>query len=313
MKVVVTGAAGRLGRVLIPRLAATPGIDEIIGIDRFDRAAPPAGYRHLRADVRTSDLSETMAGADVLVHLAFVLMGGGLGRGRHDRERVRQSNVEGSRRSFEAAAASGVGHVIFVSSVAAYGAWPDNPPLIDESAPLRPNPGFAYAEDKAAVEGWLDGFEARHPGTTVTRLRPHAIVGPQAHPFLRLMLNQPFYPAGAGHALTQCVWETDVADAITLAVQRRVSGAFNLAAQPAMSFHDMLRHRRRLTVALPLGLAAAMHRLAWWLTPAVGEPGWVSAMRHGLAVDTARAREALGWTPGYDTPACLARLGADRP
>lgn len=308
MKIVVTGAAGRLGRVLVPMLAADPRIDTVTGIDRSGSPIQAEGYRHVAADICETDLGQHMAGADALVHMAFVLMGGGLGRARHDRERVRHANVEGSRLCFEAARHAGIRRMLFLSSVAVYGAWPDNPAHLDEAAPRRPNAGFAYAEDKAAVEDWLDDFEQSHPGITVTRLRPHAIIGPQAHPFLRLMLNQPFYPAGCGGALTQCVWETDVAEAIRLAVLNDARGTFNLAAQPALSFRAMLEHRRHTTFPLPLPLTVGLHRIAWWLTPKVGEPGWVEAMRHGLAVDTTRAAEVLGWSPRFDTPACLERL-----
>lgn len=309
MRVVVTGAAGRLAAVLLPRLLEDPRIEQVVGIDRRPLALQHAKLAPMRADVRTPGLTSALRGADALVHMAFVLMGGGLGRERHDRALVREINVEGSRRVFECAAAAGVPRLLFLSSAAVYGAWPDNPPLITEAAPLRPNPGFAYGEDKAAVEHWLDGFTFAHPGLAVLRLRPHAILGPHAHPFLRLLLRQPFYPAVPGPApLTQCLWETDVAEAIALALDRGGPGAYNLAAQPALSLRDMLARRGRWRIALPLPLAAALHRLAWRLTPAVGEPGWVGAMRHSLALDTTRARTELGWQPRYALEDCLARL-----
>ena len=149
-----------------------------------------------------------------------------------------------------------------------------------------------------------------NPDIAVTRLRPHAIVGPHAHPLLNLVLRQPFYPSSG--ALTQCVWEDDVAEAVTLAVAARAKGAFNLAAQPAMSLRDMLARTRRWCLPLPLGPAAAMHRVLWWLTPSVGEPGWVQGTRHSLALDTRRAREELGWRPRHDTLACLDRLVGPR-
>lgn len=306
MRLIVSGSAGRLARVLVPRLLAEPGVERVHGIDRRPAGYGDARYVHHRLDVRDWAAGELLAGADTLVHLAFVLMGGGLGRARHDRQTVRAINLEGSRALFAAAARYGLRQIIFVSSAAVYGAWPDNPPLLDESAPLRPMHGFSYAEDKIAVEALLDDVEQTHPDIAVTRLRPHAIVGPHAHPLLNRVLRQPFYPPSG--ALTQCVWEDDVAEAVVLALAAQSRGAFNLAAQPAMSLRDMLGRTRRWSLPLPLGPAAAVHRVLWWLTPAVGEPGWVQGTRHSLALDTRRAREELGWQPRHDTLACLDRL-----
>ncbi|WP_455385406.1 NAD-dependent epimerase/dehydratase family protein [Acidihalobacter prosperus] len=306
MRLVISGSAGRFARVLVPRLLAEPDIEAIHGIDHRSAHYPDPRYVHHRLDVRDPAAGEVCAGADALVHLAFVLMGGGLGRRRHDRETIRTINVEGSRLLFEAAARHGLDRIVFVSSAAVYGAWPDNPPRIGEDAPLRAMSGFAYAEDKVAVERLLDGFAAAHPDIAVARLRPHAIVGPHAHPFLNRVLRQPFYPAS--RALTQCVWEDDVADAVALALTHRAIGAYNLAAQPAMSLHDMLARTHRVRLPLPLGPAAALHRLLWWLTPSVGEPGWVQGTRHSLALDTGRAERELGWRPRHDVDGCLAEL-----
>src|SRR5437868_15019821 len=51
--------------------------------------------------------------------------------------------------------------LVYTSSAMVYGAWPNNPVPLTEDAPMRPNPGFAYATAKAegerlAVE-WRDG------------------------------------------------------------------------------------------------------------------------------------------------------------
>jgi nucleoside-diphosphate-sugar epimerase len=306
VRLVVTGSAGRLAGVLIPRLAQDPRLADITGIDRREPVSRLGDCRQLSLDLRSSRLEGLLRGHDAIIHMAFALMGGGLGRERHDRERVRDNNLGGTRNLAQAALQAGVRRLIFVSSVAVYGAWPDNPPLIDEDRPLRPNAGFGYAEDKAAAEQWLEDFGKAHPELEILRLRLHAIIGPGAHPLLRLLLRQPFYPAtGIPRPLTQCVCEDDAAAAIERALHCGSAGAYNIAAQPPLSFYDMLGLRRRSRLPCPLVLAGGLQRLAWQLTPAVGEPGWVSGLRHDLAVDTTRARERLGWTPRLDTRACI--------
>ncbi|AOU99028.1 NAD-dependent dehydratase [Acidihalobacter yilgarnensis] len=307
MHVVVTGSAGRLGRVLVPYLLASGVADAVTGIDTHPAPFADPRYRHHLADVRALGTGAVFEGADALVHLAFVLMGGGLGRQRHDRATIRSVNIDGTHRAFEAAAHAGLRQAIFVSSAAVYGAWPDNPPRLTESAPLRAMPGFAYAEDKIAVEHWLAAFAAMHPHLSMTRLRPHAIVGAHAHPLLNSVLRQPIYPFAHPAPLTQCIWEQDVAHAIAQALVRRAAGIFNLAADPPMSLRDMLGLVRRIRLPVPPAILGGLHRLAWRLTPAAGEPGWVQGLRYSLVLDTRQAQRALDFTPSCDIAECVRR------
>ena len=74
-----------------------------------------------------------VADADVVVHLAFIIMGG--------REESRRINLEGSRNVFAAAAASArVQRLVYTSSVAAYGFHADNPQPLTEDVPPRGSP-----------------------------------------------------------------------------------------------------------------------------------------------------------------------------
>ena len=57
-----------------------------------------------------------------------------------------------ARRVLDAAAAAGRAHVVVLSSATVYGAWPTNPVPLTEDAPLRPNPGCAFAVQKAEIE-----------------------------------------------------------------------------------------------------------------------------------------------------------------
>jgi UDP-glucose 4-epimerase len=306
MRLLVTGAAGRLGRVLLPRLLENPRITAVHAVDLNPVPLAHPRLFPVQADIRDPACLALLEHADALVHLAFVLMGGGLGRARHDRETVRAVNVAGSRLLIGAAVDAGLERIVFVSSAAVYGAGPHLPALVTEDQPLRPLPGFAYAEDKAAVEGWLDELEARYPYLHLVRLRPHVILGPNAHPFLNRLLHQPFVPAlPRPLPLIQCVREEDVAEAVCLGLHSAARGAFNLAADPPMSLRAMIREHRRFTLPVPLFVLSAAHRIAWQFTAAVGEPGWIRGLRHSLVLDTRRAREELGWTPRRDTRRCV--------
>jgi nucleoside-diphosphate-sugar epimerase len=299
MKVVVTGAAGRLAAAVLPRLAADPSVSRIVAVDLRPLAATGPKFRSLQADFRSEAARELLAGADALVHLAFVVL-----RGRMARARMRDINVAGTLSLFAAARAAGVRRLVHLSSAGVYGSGED----LTEQAPLAPLPGFGYAEDKAAVERAL---AADFPDAV--RLRPHLIAGPNAQPLLKRLLAQPFYVrAPAPEPRMQCVHEDDVAEAVALAVLGSGAGAYNLAADDTFSLGEAARRRHHRTLALPLPAARALVTLGWALAGAFGEPAWVAGAVRPITLDCGRALRELGWRPRYSGRAALAAMVPER-
>lgn len=306
MRVLVTGSASHLASVLLPRLCAEPGITHVLGIDLRHSAFGHPKYLEVQEDIRAPGLETHLRDIDVVIHMAFVVLPGNLGRERRRRDIIRDINVNGSANVFSRARDAGVGRIVHLSSAVVYGAWPDNPALIDETAPRRPMSGFSYAEDKVAVEHWLDHFEAEQSAPTVIRLRPHVILGQHAQPLLRWLLRQPCYPRLPDpQPLTQCVWEDDVVDAIMRALSHPQRDAFNIAADPPLSFRDMQRAGHTLAIPLPFALARAVHRGLWHISGIAGEPGWLEGMRYSLAISSRRAQRHLGWQASRSTYDCL--------
>jgi nucleoside-diphosphate-sugar epimerase len=310
MKVLVTGSASHLARALLPRLLADARIEHIVGVDVRNGWLRHRRYRHVRLDVRSPKLARAMAGADAVIHLAFVVMRRDLGARRFDRAEMRDINVRGSQHVFTQAAAQGVKTLVHCSSAAVYAQNLGSRAAITESNPRGALPGFAYVEDKIAVEDWLDGLEAQHPPTRIVRLRPHAILGPHAQPFLRRIARMPFYPRLPDpQPLTQCVHEEDVAQAIHAALFGEARGAFNLATTDAMSWRDIKRLCHRHAMAVPLSVLRAAFALGWRLFGLGTDPAWVEGLRHDLVLHTGRARRVLGWKPRYDSvQACFETL-----
>lgn len=305
MRVVVTGSSGCLARALLPQLCADPRVESVLGLDRTPPEFTHPRFRTVVRDVRDPEVETDLRGHDALIHLAFVVMQGTLGRDRRDRDAVRAINVDGSRNVFTAAVRAGVRTCLHLSSAAVY-AIPAATTRIDETAARGGVAGFEYSEDKAAVEGWLDAFERESDACRLVRLRPHVILGPHAQPLLKTLLRLPLYPQLPGNPITQCVHEDDVADAILLALFKPVAGAFNLACADAASFADMQRLVHRRALPIPLGLARSAVRAAWRFGGWGTDPGWMRALPYSLALDTTRARRELGWRPRYDTiRACL--------
>ena len=100
------------------------------------------------------------AEADVLVHLAFIILGG--------RDETRRINLTGSRNVFRAA--RNVRRLVYTSSVAAYGFHPDNPQPLTEDVRPRGSERFYYSAQKAELEATLlRGIRRRGGATSCAR------------------------------------------------------------------------------------------------------------------------------------------------
>ncbi|MEO3924828.1 NAD(P)H-binding protein [Micromonosporaceae bacterium B7E4] len=119
MEILITGATGRLGRVLTPELAgaghtvrAAGRSPATIGKPGPDRPADGGGeVRRVRLDLATGDgLPAAVDGVDTVVHLASAPYQGSY---------TRQVDVGGTARLVEAAARAGVRHLVYLSIVGA--------------------------------------------------------------------------------------------------------------------------------------------------------------------------------------------------
>ena len=314
--VAITGATGIFGKALCARLQDDPKVDEIIGVAR--RPFDPAEYGWTKMTYRPGDVLQpddldiAFKGVDIVVHLAFTV----LDRGMHP-EQVHLVNVEGSANVFAAAVRAGASRIVYASSVAAYGAWPDNPIPIPESHPTRGNPGFYYAEHKAEVETLLDSFESNHPDVEIVRIRPCIVVGPNSvdlfrgpipTPLVGVFLSRllPTVIPDPGLAALQFVHEDDVAEVFALAVtQPNVRGAFNLAGGGTMEASDLARAIGGVRIPVPQRLARRLVDVAYRARISPTGSAWIDMGAFPTILDTTRARTELGWVPKYDTRTAL--------
>jgi len=293
MRVLVTGSSSHLAQVLLPRLCAEPGVEGVTGVDLAPPRFAHPRYQALRLDIRDPRLLSVLDGHDALVHLAFVVL-----RGRMDEAEMFDINVTGSHKVFHAARGAGIRRLVHLSSAAVYGGGVD----LCEEAPFAPLPSFHYGHHKMRLERLL---EAEFPGAV--RLRPHVILGPHAQPLLRQLLDLPCYLAQADpQPRLQCVHEDDVARAVMLALQRDVSGPFNLAVEDSFTYRDAVRSRHRICISLPRCVARAGLGLAWRFWGWGAEPAWIEGLERTLLLNCRRAAAELGWQSRYDAAAVLA-------
>jgi UDP-glucose 4-epimerase len=251
-----------------------------------------------RGDVLDVDaVAELVAAADVLVHLAFMIMGG--------RDEARRVNLEGSRNVFAAAAAAAprVRRLVYTSSVAAYGFHSDNPQPLTENVPARGSDAHYYSAQKAELEATLFEQVAGSQLETYV-LRPCIVAGPDALGMIEAIpwpiRRAPLTVLPDPGTRFQLVHHDDVATAL-VAAARGVGepGVYNLAGPGEVSIADLAQELGYYAIPIPElavdATAEIMSRVPF-LPP---EARWIEAARVPVVMDTAKARGRLGWRPKH--------------
>ncbi len=312
LTVAVTGPTGTFGLALMPLLEADDRVARVIGIARRPFDPAQRGWTKMvyrRGDVRDADALRTaFDGADVVVHLAFLIVSG-------SKETTQAINVEGTLNAFRAAAASGARRFVYASSVAAYGFHADNPIGITEDWATRPADRLFYAQEKAELEHLLLEEAAAHPQVALYLLRPPLVLGPGAvgakvsipsvlaplarvgEAGLRLLRG---FPALVPDLPLQVIHHDDVAEALRLCVVGAgAQGAYNIAADEVISMVDVAREVGLRPWSLPGGPVAGLARAVSTLPYLPSGAQWVEAISHPAIMDTTKARTVLGWTPRH--------------
>jgi len=300
MKIAVTGISGYLGQVYRQFLEKDPDIGTIVGIDMVQ---PPASSKlqFVKRDVRNPEIEKDFAGMDCIVHLAFIVMPI---RSESETDSI---NIGGTKNVFEAAARAGVKNIVYTSSVASYGAWPDNPIPIKEDYPRRPMPDFYYSRTKAIIENWLDTFEKDHPDIRIVRLRPCIFVGPKINNLMLNLRTSRIIPVFTNFdPPVQFAWDEDVAQAIHLGVKKNVRGAFNIAGDGSMTMRQIASELGKIAIPMPYKFSLAMAKLMWKLRLSkMLHAGWIESSRYPIIVDCSKAKTELGWKPTHTTMEAL--------
>lgn len=306
----VTGIAGYLGRVLLPYLEQDPNISRVIGVDSKPlniRNSEKTEFHQL--DIRHPSIGPLLADADILVHLAFILM-----RLPGSRD-VDDINVQATQSLCRAAVESGIKKIIITSSVVAYGLHADNPDVLTEESPLRPNQGLYYSRAKAANERYLDELARQHPDIILTRLRPCTVVGPNAD--LENMASLKSKTAVTVRGFDppiQLLHEDDMASALYHVIKHDSPGIFNVTSDEPRTIQALLKSRGGKTVSLPYMVAKTLMGIAWTVGLSNFAPEWIDLSRFTLIASNEKLK-STGWSPEYTTQAAYLDLlsNHDRP
>jgi nucleoside-diphosphate-sugar epimerase len=299
-KIMVTGATGFLGNMLVRRL-----LDEGAQIRVLARSPEKArrmealGAEIIAGDITDSDaVRQAVEGSTYVYHLAAAL-GGNL-------EAQIKANVEGTRTVMQAAGEAKVRRVVHVSTISVYGYRHTGD--VTEDMPLNPGADPYPITKKQAEEVVRQIADQQHVAYSI--IRPAMIYGPRSGlwtgQFFRLAKRNPTPFIGDGSGNTHPIYVDDVVEMLLMLATHPAAEnqTFNCSADPAPTWREYLQGYSRLAghqnwLALPVPLARLVVGMIGMLAPRRSAlrdlTDMLNLVLSKTTFKTTKARECLGW------------------
>jgi dihydroflavonol-4-reductase len=300
VRILVTGATGFVGAVLMPELVRRYGAGAVEALVLPGEALPEswgeAGVRTFGADIA----DEAAVRAAVEGHPLVVHMAGAISYWKGDEERLRRVNEDGVRAVVEASLATGVERLIHISSVGAIGFHKDGRPA-DETTPFNWPADILYMVSKRRGQNIVERA-ARERGLRAVILNPASIMGPGDHNpstphnalYARISSRTQIGSFAGGLAIVDV---RDLVDIILKAIEGRGrDGESYLVVGANLRYPDVVRRiarvsgRRAYPFPVPAILLAAAGRLLERRSRRSGKAPLLTAAYGRLS----------GWTAYYD-------------
>jgi len=311
--IALTGASGFLGRAIVETAVAHGlNVGALTRNTNAHRKGPSGRVTTHAYDPRTGDgLAEAFASTDTVIHAAGIAH---RARGTVSEASYLADNGQACATVVAAAAAAGVRHVLFVSSISVYG--DTHGETFDESAPCHPLGPYAaskYLGEQVAVE---TGHRHNIP---VTVLRLATVFGHEDPGnlvrLIRAVDRRRFVWIGSGHNRKTLIHRNDAAKAFVRAAQAgpqtqtvyNVGAAIYTLADIVTTIADAL-DRRLPPLRLPEGWARGASRL---LHPIGTRGSRVAASIERWLGDDAHTSERFATTYGFSPGVSLAAGIAD--
>lgn len=305
VKVVVTGASGHIGYVLVKRLleskqyAVKAFVLKGENVEHLEQLGVPIVY----GDVRDKEsLKKAFIGADIVFHLAGMIE---IGNG--NKKKMEEVNLQGTKNVLEVCIQTKVKRLVYTSSVHAI---PEKPKgqVMTETKTFSPDwVKGSYAKTKAAATKYL--LENYQGKIELVIVHPSGVIGPYE-----------YIPSNLGQLVMDCankkigayleggynfVDVRDVAQGIMLAAQKGESGECYILAGHQVSVRNLMKMIEEITK-----VPAPKFKIARWFAYITGILSeWYSKIRKEKPLFTSYAVYTLGTNSNFSNDKAIKELG----
>lgn len=301
MKILVAGAAGAIGKQLVPLLVAEG--HDVVGMTRSEsnrELIELMGARAVIADALDADAvaaAVATAEPEAIAH-EMTSLSGKFDLRNFDRffETTNRLRTEATDHLLSAARAAGVSRFVAQSfagwPAAREGAWvkTEADPMDPEPAPAmrRTFEAIRYLEREVTAAEWTEGIVLRYGGF----YGPGTNMEPDGE-MLEMIRKRRFPVVGSGSGVWSFVHIADAAEATALALTRGHRGIYNIVDdEPAPVAEWMPEVARQLGAKPP-------RRLPLWLGKLFGGKAAAVMMTEVRGASNEKAKRELGWTPAH--------------
>jgi len=266
----------------------------IVGVDRVPWEGHPSKVKMYQLDLRKRAFEDVFRKErpSVVVHLAFI---------RHfkvDPEVRHEVNVLGTKRVMEFCSKYGVKQFVLLSSHYVYGALPENPYFLDEDAPLNASRTYPQIRDLVETDSIATTFLWKYPDIHSVVLRPVNVLGYYVHSAIGRYLKLRRVPLMWGFdPMLQFIHEEDVAEAIAIAIEKRIRGVFNVVGPGAVPMSVAIHETGGKTFPMPEPLARVaidrLFRYGMYPFPA----GAIDFIKYPCTLDGSHFQKETGFQP----------------
>lgn len=291
-RVLITGANGFLGKVLVHKIHTNKGIFVTSAVR--EKASEVNGQQIVMGGLASNfDISEVLKQQDVVIHTAALAHS----KGNNDFSEFQCVNTIGTLRLAQQAAECGVKRFIFVSSIGVNGNISSRPfTELD-----IPKPSEAYAESKWRAEQGLWEIQ-ESTGMEIVIIRPPLVYGPNAPgnfaTLTRWVEKGIPLPLGAVNNRRSYIAIDNLVDFITTCIDHPLAAneTFLIADGEDISTTNLL-HKVANAMDKPSRLIPVSERLLTLGAAMLGKRDMARRLLGSLQVDISKARQLLGWHP----------------
>jgi nucleoside-diphosphate-sugar epimerase len=304
LNILVTGATGLIGSHLVEKLLEQKlSVRALVRNPAKAEFLKQAGAELMLGDTLDPDtLPRAFDGIHTVYHCAALVQLQGA------RDRLLNTNVQGTRHVLEAARAARVQRFVFTSSVAVYGGANDPNGVSEDRAPSSNGP---YSESKLESEKLV--WQAYAKGLPVSVIRPCVVYGPRDFNFSKPLLQNlrgTLPLVKRGRTLLDLVHVRDVVEIHILAGthEQAIGQAYNVTDGAKHTVREIAQLVSRLAgletklIDVPYPLALGVGTLAYAVSKLRGQMPLISpatirgmATHHHYKIE--KARKELGFLP----------------